>query len=442
LFDIFSHPVAALTQLMQHGIQDVIYLLFASWFDTLSPAIAENFLSGFFLLTVFIMLISAAGLYFMLNRSVEEEKDKPKHKHQWSMEAAIIGLIAIVLGGLQIWITDRQTYSPAGILFADRFLLPSMMGAALLWVAAIDWMARNTKMKILILSMMISLATGLHLRIANEYRWSWTTQKRVYWQLYWRAPWIEENTNYLQDDLPFPFVFPTFSYHLLYHQPREITDPIGPFLRLDPDFVHNKEEWLSGVEIGSTYRDFNFSTNTKDSLLMYYLPPDNSNCLWVLEAQDGDHPLLSEDVKEALPLSNLSQIARENPYGERPDPKIFGEEPDRNWCYYYEKAALARQFEDWDEIVRLGEEANTVGFTTSSSASNSPYEWIPFIQGYARQGKWEDAVAMITSTYRTNTDYRKMLCRIWSEVEPFAAGDPDAQAYFNAAFDTLECNPR
>ena len=33
---------------------------------------------------------------------------------------------------------------------------------------------------------------------------------------------------------------------------------------------------------------------------------------------------------------------------------------------------------DWNEVFRLGEEANTLGF----SASN-PIEWMPFLQAYA-----------------------------------------------------------
>ncbi len=42
------------------------------------------------------------------------------------------------------------------------------------------------------------------------------------------------------------------------------------------------------------------------------------------------------------------------------------------------KSIIARQMGDWNEVVRLGEEAHSLGF----SASN-PIEWMPFLQAYA-----------------------------------------------------------
>ena len=35
----------------------------------------------------------------------------------------------------------------------------------------------------------------------------------------------------------------------------------------------------------------------------------------------------------------------------------FATEPGHTWCYFYEKAELARQIQDWDQIVALGSEA-------------------------------------------------------------------------------------
>ena len=56
----------------------------------------------------------------------------------------------------------------------------------------------------------------------------------------------------------------------------------------------------------------------------------------------------------------------------------FGEEPAHGWCFYYQKASLARQVGDWNEVLRLGEEANSRGLI-----ANDQIEWMPFLQAYA-----------------------------------------------------------
>ena len=45
-----------------------------------------------------------------------------------------------------------------------------------------------------------------------------------------------------------------------------------------------------------------------------------------------------------------------------PPPMLFGPEPPHTWCYYFQKADLARQRGDWDEVARLGDEARELGF--------------------------------------------------------------------------------
>jgi hypothetical protein len=60
---------------------------------------------------------------------------------------------------------------------------------------------------------------------------------------------------------------------------------------------------------------------------------------------------------------------------------VFGPEPAHEWCYYYEKADLARQRGDWEEVLRLGAQALEKGF-----APQDKIEWIPFLQAYAVAG--------------------------------------------------------
>ncbi|HEY3477200.1 MAG TPA: hypothetical protein VGK56_21470, partial [Anaerolineales bacterium] len=65
-----------------------------------------------------------------------------------------------------------------------------------------------------------------------------------------------------------------------------------------------------------------------------------------------------------------------------PPSVVFGPEPPHEWCYYYEKADLARQRGDWEEVVRLGDEA-----IQAKLAPQDDIEWMPFLQAYAHTGE-------------------------------------------------------
>ena len=56
----------------------------------------------------------------------------------------------------------------------------------------------------------------------------------------------------------------------------------------------------------------------------------------------------------------------------------FGKELPHEWCYYYQKADLARQQGDWTRVSQLGDEAQKLG-----CHPNDQMEWMPFLQAYA-----------------------------------------------------------
>jgi hypothetical protein len=63
---------------------------------------------------------------------------------------------------------------------------------------------------------------------------------------------------------------------------------------------------------------------------------------------------------------------------------VFGPEPEHDWCYFYQKASLARQKQAWDEILVLGDEV-----LNNDLAPGDLIEWMPFLQAYAQAGDIE-----------------------------------------------------
>jgi hypothetical protein len=172
-----------------------------------------------------------------------------------------------------------------------------------------------------------------------------------------------------------------------------------------------------------------------DTVVVYYAP-ETGKCLWVLSPQDGDNPELPSLSKGMLPLSNLGRIEPERQAAEPPPTDIFGPEPPHDWCYYFQKADLARQMGDWQRVAQLGDEAQKLGYSP-----NNPQEWIPFIEGYARTGRWEEAIQRTEQVHRINFRVDPRLCDVWDRLLEVGAPPGKYADGYQKMHARLECEP-
>jgi hypothetical protein len=114
-------------------------------------------------------------------------------------------------------------------------------------------------------------------------------------------------------------------------------------------------------------------------------------------------------MREAAALSSSMWITPEKTASL---PNVYGSEPPRGWCYYFEKADLARQQKDWEEVVRIGE----IAFALDDHP-NDPVERFVFIEGYAHTSDWARAQELSVESFRVSKDYvGPMLCSLWSRI--------------------------
>jgi len=167
-----------------------------------------------------------------------------------------------------------------------------------------------------------------------------------------------------------------------------------------------------GLPIEYDYIAGHFVGNTSQVVAFYYDPPA---CLRLLEPDiDADNHFIQLEslMREASALSNTDQILTDS---DPVMPAIFQPEPahSQTWCYYFEKADLARQLGDWETVTRLGDEAFAL-----NDYPNNPLERFVFIEGYAHTGDWEHAVKLSRESYRISKQYvRPLLCRLWQRIE-------------------------
>ncbi len=171
--------------------------------------------------------------------------------------------------------------------------------------------------------------------------------------------------------------------------------------------------------------DFHGTTN--DVVVLYFRPP---SCLRVLhpvydenliltqiyKMQDG-YPVILHTyalpplVAMALPLSNMERMV-DTKQSVTPPEFLYGSEPWHDWCFYFEKADLARQAGRWQEVVAFGEEAfqrHLFPFDLS--------EYLIFIEAYARLERWEDAYRLFQRVSGPAPFLNPALCAIFGRVE-------------------------
>jgi hypothetical protein len=122
-------------------------------------------------------------------------------------------------------------------------------------------------------------------------------------------------------------------------------------------------------------------------------------------------PILPQTAAKALEMSNLEQI---NPIAAQVvvPPSVFGLEPAHTWCFYFEKADLARQTDDWAQVAELGDQAFAIPYLPDDIS-----EYLPFVEAYARTGRWEDARDLTRKTADAMPILRPALCAIWQRIE-------------------------
>jgi len=412
-------------------------LIFESFKDFLDTTVFAWFVQPFFLfanagytnlLLSFLISGIVLGLVWLYSYQfkkqwggVFDEMDTPALTRNFIRIGAFTTLCAIVpviLSAREFDPTD--TYKSYGL---------HPMGGVIMLVAGLILMLQPKFRKLgLFVLIGISVSTQL-LNIMNWERY-WDYQRETWWQLTWRAPDIRNNT----------MVMTYFSVGYALQQDYEIWGPVNLIYRpgpakspLIPAEVLNEDtafNILRGDVLGKRMRDFSLRRDfTK--LLLISLPSRNS-CIHVI---DGVLPVYSE--YESLLVRRVgaySIIKRIIPEGESPVPPvtIFGIEPAHDWCFYYQKASLARQMGDWDEIGQLYDEtiARKLGASDKS-------ELFPFLEGLVNLGRYDEARALFETEIKGRNNLSYEFCEVLRK-------DPGYAPEFKYDYTTLHqilCEP-
>ncbi len=431
---IISDPINGILQFVQTALRDFVVILASAWYKALQPVLIDLGSPSA------ILSWGVAGLVFLVayffGSTIRSFKEPEQSTHtSWAKEALLLGVYAIFVGMLPGWLVEREI--TAG-MFSDRIALPAMIGAGIVLVSLVVLIATRPQTQIVLLSIFIGLAAGAHFRIANEYRWEWVEQRQFYWQLYWRAPSLKENTAILADGALFSYTgeYPTATaLNVLYSDRKGTGQQPYWFFEIDDNFYADMSPLLEDLPIEYKLRSLEFEGKGHDNLVVWYDFP--GSCVWVLTESDALHPNIPEITKAAIPVSSISRIVLDAESSMVPPASVFGHEPAHTWCYYFQKTQIAYHQQNWEEIVALGEVVEAQDLEPNT---DNKIEWYPFIEAYGRTGDWNRAENLSIDAFKGDQGVQVLFCKIWSELEVETPASEARDAAVSNVVDFLGCN--
>jgi hypothetical protein len=173
-------------------------------------------------------------------------------------------------------------------------------------------------------------------------------------------------------------------------------------------------------------------TGTAQDVVAITFEPGERQCLWILGPQLSNVRGLSTEASTWLGVSNTSRILRSPET--TPPPAIFGPEPTHTWCYYFEKAELASQYQQWSEIPPLWQDANQQNLRATNGV-----ELLPFIAGFARQNDWEGARKLTAQAQSLPDRSTSALCDLWRSLYASTPPSRAASQTVELVLDQLGC---
>lgn len=415
-------PLSAIAALIYRIAFDSFKMGWLAWITPFRFPILDTFkalsTAGFWML----VLASFCVIFFYFKHYLKNKKNVEPLTGDGVKPPTVIltGLFGLVVAGWPFWIAGL----PIELQFPyDRFGLAFMLGSSIFIAGLIEWILRTSTQKMIALALLLSMAIGSNFETSISFRRDWSTLKDMFWQLSWRAPGLEPGTLLLTYGLPFQYYSDnslTAPINWMY-APQNRSLEIPYYLAFtDVRLKGSIPSFEEGQEVIQGYRSAVFKSSTSQALVFFYSPP---GCLWVMDPErDKDLPVFPSEIYEPLNISHLSQvIPNPNPIA-RPPETIFGQEPDHNWCYYFEKAELSRQQNNWQGIVQLADAAFDRQLYTKQAE-----ELLVFIEGYARTGDWQRALELSNLAYETSKQVETSLCKLLHTVNQENPPDPISQ---------------
>ncbi len=418
LNQLILDPGQSILKLLARIPMDFYVTSIGAWIKTFTiphiNAFGKSATILFWTLTSITLLISIIFTFLRSNKGVIPQKHEKSN-----ISLFFSGFLLFFLAGFIVWILDF----PLDIAFSwDRLTLAFMPGVAILIGSLLDLPKNNKNIPNIIFIFLITSAVGSHLQNGIGFKRDWEDFKDLQKQFIWRIPSLEKNTALVTDELTLHYFSDnslTAAFNWLYS--KDIHNYQLPYVIIftKARMGGSLTSLEPGVKIFQKYRTNYFEGSTDQLLLFYHLPP---GCVHFADSDlDIFNPLIPKEIRQYAALSRLDLIKND----ENINSVFFVEDQsgDSSWCFYYQKASLAVQNQNWEEAARIGDLA-----FSGKDYPNDAAERLPFIEAYAMQGDWRKAIEYSNLTLDISELYRPMICRLWKRISSTYNDDEKMEA--------------
>ena len=374
---LIDAPLNTLYVWLVNFIQSILNVVLLAWGVPLSQLSFQldipNSMRGI-LIAVVVMLVSLLVIY----RPGHNSGKGDEVSGNWRQEMLVTGLLWTVAGLIVVILANRAVIFPV----YSRYGLVSAGGAIMVLVAGLSYASEN-RIRVALVGFLIFSAAFTHYANSVQHARYAQSLRAFWWQVSWRVPQLTQgstiiasypNSGIREDS----FVWGPANHIYYPYKVKPDTIQAGVYaILLDQDAVVrilNRERQVFRKHIiVDTYRNYrNFVILTR---------PSPHSCVQVI---DGLQPEYSRFETASImvigPYSETEHIVLDEKF-QTPPKFLFGPEPPHSWCYYYEKASYERQRGNWDDVIKIGEQAFSKGLYPID-----PIEWVPFLQAYANKG--------------------------------------------------------
>lgn len=365
-----SSPVYKLLTLLSGLFNNLLNITLFAWFEPAYRYLNSLRLKDFLFCTA-IGIVGAVivFIFFHFRRKNDSENEANKKEMR---QMVLLGLATVIGTSLPIVFVGRE------VTFTEysKYSLSGMIGGVMILAALIHYYVKP-EVRPLLLAFLIFSGIAAQLGVAKGLAADWEGSKELWWQLSWRAPSLKPGTLLSGRDVNYNFEegFNIWGpVNMMYYPTAKNPVIIGETLN---------SNLIKAAQLDQDpLRDFRtYILNMETSKLLIMSVPSNVSCLHLIDGEAPDYSVYdSSEIQLIGEYSRLDQIDL-TATPTTPPVIMFGPEPSHGWCYAYQKAELALQKGDYQEVKRIWDES-----ILNDLHPDDQIELLPFILAYAELG--------------------------------------------------------